>query len=131
MIEANILLSGIGFESGGLAGAHAIHNGLTALEQTHAYYHGEKVAFGTLTQLVMENVSDEELDQVYSFCEKVGLPTTLDEIGLGDVSDEDLMLAAETASVEGETIHCEPFEVDAYKVFAAMKAASEIGKSRK
>ncbi len=131
IIEANILLSGIGFESGGLAAAHAVHNGLTALEQTHEYQHGEKVAIGTLTQLVMENVDLEELDEVYSFCEEVGLPTTLDEIGLAGASDEDLMKAAEAASVEGETIHGEPFEVTAYKVCAAMKTASEIGKSRK
>ena len=56
MIEANTLLSGIGFESGGLAGAHAIHNGLTVLEECHHMYHGEKVAFGTITQLVLENI---------------------------------------------------------------------------
>ena len=43
VIEANTLLSGIGFESGGLAGAHAIHNGLTVLEECHHMYHGEKV----------------------------------------------------------------------------------------
>ena len=46
VIEANTLLSGIGFESAGLAGAHAIHNGMTQLPETHARYHGEKVAFG-------------------------------------------------------------------------------------
>ena len=33
VIEANTLLSGIGFESGGLAAAHAIHNGLTVLPE--------------------------------------------------------------------------------------------------
>ena len=54
IIEANTYLSGIGFESGGLAGAHAIHNGLTAIPETHELYHGEKVAFGTLVQLVLE-----------------------------------------------------------------------------
>lgn len=54
VIEANTLLSGIGFESAGLAGAHAIHNGFTVLEECHHMYHGEKVAFGTLTQLVLE-----------------------------------------------------------------------------
>ena len=53
VIEANTLLSGIGFESAGLAGAHAIHNGFTVLEECHHMYHGEKVAFGTLTQLVL------------------------------------------------------------------------------
>ena len=62
IIEANTLLSGIGFESVGLAGAHAIHNGLTVLEECHHMYHGEKVAFGTLAQLVLENVPHEELE---------------------------------------------------------------------
>ncbi len=131
IIEANILLSGIGFESGGLAGAHAIHNGLTVLEQTHSCYHGEKVAFGTLTQLVMENAPEEELNTVYAFCERLGLPTTLSEIGLENVSDEELMKVAKAATAEGETIHGEPFAVTPYKVFAAMKTASAIGEDRK
>ncbi len=34
VIEANTLLSGLGFESGGLAAAHAIHNGLTVVPET-------------------------------------------------------------------------------------------------
>jgi glycerol dehydrogenase len=35
IIEANTFLSGVGFESGGIAGAHAIPNGFTAIEETH------------------------------------------------------------------------------------------------
>ena len=35
LVEANTLLSGIGFESSGLAAAHAIHNGLTTASATH------------------------------------------------------------------------------------------------
>ena len=54
IVEANILLSGIGFESAGLATAHSIHNGLTALAETHSFYHGEKVAFGVLTGLQLD-----------------------------------------------------------------------------
>lgn len=42
VIEANTYLSGLGFESGGLAGAHAIHNGFTAVPETHSMYHGER-----------------------------------------------------------------------------------------
>ena len=41
IIEANTFLR-IGFESAGLAGAHAIHNGFTAIPETHAMYHGER-----------------------------------------------------------------------------------------
>ncbi|MGE5296926.1 MAG: glycerol dehydrogenase, partial [Solirubrobacterales bacterium] len=77
IIEANILLSGIGFESAGLASAHSIHNGLTALAETHSFYHGEKVAFGVLAGLQLADATPDESDTVFSFCEDVGLPTTL------------------------------------------------------
>ncbi len=82
IVEANILLSGIGFESSGLAAAHSIHNGLTALEETHSFYHGEKVAFGTLTGLHLTDASPVEINSAFSFCEEIGLPTTFADIGL-------------------------------------------------
>lgn len=56
IIEANTYLSGIGFESSGLAAAHAIHNGFTILEECHHLYHGEKVAFGTWRSLFCKTV---------------------------------------------------------------------------
>ncbi len=80
IIEANTYLSGVGFESGGLAAAHAIHNGLTAIPDAHHYYHGEKVAFGTLTQLVLENAPSEEIETVAALCHSVGLPITLAQL---------------------------------------------------
>jgi glycerol dehydrogenase len=129
ILEANVLLSGVGFEGGGLAAAHAIHNGLTVLPETHAFYHGEKVAFGTITQLILENSPWEELHTVLHFCMSVGLPVTFAQIGLENVSDTALMKAAEAATVEGESIHAEPFEVTAESVFAALKAADAIGKA--
>lgn len=76
VVEANTYLSGVGFESGGLAAAHAIHNGMTAIPDAHHYYHGEKVAFGTLTQLVLENAPVDEIETVAALCHSVGLPIT-------------------------------------------------------
>lgn len=131
IIEANTLLSGLGFESGGLASAHAIHNGLTVLEGTHHFFHGEKVAFGTLTSLILTDKDSDTIDLVFSFCEEVGLPTTLVDIGLKDVTDEDLMKVAEAATAEGETIHNEAFKVTPEKVFYALKTADKIGRARK
>lgn len=77
VVEANTLLSGLGFESGGLAASHAIHNGLTVLEPTHGFLHGEKVAFGVLASLFLTDKPAETIATVYTFCESVGLPTTL------------------------------------------------------
>ena len=129
IVEANILLSGVGFESGGLAGAHSVHNGLTVLPQTHSAYHGEKVAFGVLTQLVLENAPMEEITTAMDFFAAVGLPLTLAEIGLEEVTDEELQKVAEATAVQGETIHGMPFEVTPEKVFAAIKAADALGKA--
>lgn len=66
VIEANILLSGLGFESGGLACAHALHNGLTVHKDTHSLLHGEKVAFSTIVQLCLEG-QDREAERIARF----------------------------------------------------------------
>lgn len=131
IVEANILLSGVGFESGGLASAHSIHNGLTALDETHAYYHGEKVAFGLLSGLQLTDIEPEESDTVFGFCEKVGLPTTLADIGLGGVEPARLMKVAEKACAPGEFIHHEAGKITPDKVLNAMLAANAIGEYRK
>ncbi|MEG0310581.1 MAG: glycerol dehydrogenase, partial [Eubacterium sp.] len=99
VIEANTLLSGIGFESGGLAGAHAIHNGFTVLPECHHMYHGEKVAFGTLVQLVLEDAPMDEIDTVLNLCATLGLPITLKELGIENVTEEKIRAVAEASSV--------------------------------
>ena len=131
VIEANTLLSGLGFESGGLSAAHAIHNGFTALEATHQYWHGEKVAFGTLAMLMLIDSDPKMIETVYNFCQSVGLPTTLAEIGLANVSDDDLMQVAILACAQGESIHNSPAEISPDTVFAAIKAANAEGVRRK
>lgn len=127
IVEANTLLSGLGFESGGLGAAHAIHNGLTVLAETHDYWHGEKVAFGTLSSLILTDKDPACIDKIYTFCEAIGLPTTLAQIGLQAVSDEALFEVAKAACVEGESIHNEVGNITPDHVFAAMKAADAEG----
>jgi glycerol dehydrogenase len=132
VVEANTLLSGLGFESGGLAAAHAIHNGFTVLPDTHSAMHGEKVAIGTQAGLFLTDQPLELIDEVYDFCEEVGLPTTLEEIGLpAEVVDDDLRKIAEAACAEGETIHNEPRPITPADVVAALKAADAEGKARR
>ncbi len=130
VVEANTLLSGLGFESSGLAAAHSIHNGLTVAPQTRAFYHGEKVAFGTLVQLVMEESPQAEIDEVLGFCLQVGLPVTLAQIGLGEMSPEMLERIALRATQADESIHHEPFEVSATQVAAAILKADALGRSQ-
>lgn len=127
VIEANTLLSGIGFESAGLAAAHAIHNGLTAMPETHAFYHGEKVAFGTLCQLVLEDA--EELYEVLDFCVEVGLPVTLGQLGVEDVTYDRVLEVARLACADNDTLHNMPFSVTPEKVADAILAADAYGRA--
>ncbi len=126
VIEANTYLSGVGFESGGLSGAHAVHNGLTVLPGCHKMLHGEKVAFGVLTQLVLENRPLDEFKEIAGFCKEVGLPITLAELGLAGVSDTELLKAAEAACASDDTMGNLPFETTPADVFAAMKTADHL-----
>jgi glycerol dehydrogenase len=120
VIEANTLLSGLGFESGGLAAAHAIHNGLTAVAATHGLAHGQKVNIGSVTQLVLEGAPAGEIRDFIEFTTRVGLPTTLTEVGLRADDLDSLRTVADAATVEGETIHAMPFAVSSADVVSAL-----------
>lgn len=126
IVEANTYLSGVGFESSGLAAAHAIHNGLTVLEETHRFLHGEKVAFGVICQLVLENRPMEEIERIIRFCRKCGLPTTFKELGLEEISNEKLLEAATASCADNDTMKNMPFEVWPEDILAAMQAANQI-----
>lgn len=126
IVEANILLSGLGFESAGLAAAHAIHDGLTVLEETHKFFHGEKVAFGTLCQLVLEDAPQEEIDEVLDFCCTLGLPVCLADLGVEDIGDR-ITEVAEKACIPEESVHNMPFAVTPEMVAAAILTADKIG----
>ena len=149
IIETNILWSGIAFESTGLAAAHSVHNGLTALEhhipEEKRPIHGELVAFGAMCEMVMEDWPKEEIIENFVWLHKVGLPINFREIGFkeGEPTDEDLWKAAEKACAAAETIQTEFFmtygaaaeQMGAYKllvngpelVFYAMKHVDQIG----
>jgi glycerol dehydrogenase len=130
VIEANTLLSGLGFEGAGIAMAHSVHNGLTVLPETHNYYHGEKVALGVLASLFLNGESKALIDEVYSFCESVGLPTTLAGVGLTGVSPDELAKVATRACIEKESIHHEGGDITPEMVVHALLAADGEGQRR-
>jgi len=129
VVEANTLLSGLGFESGGLAAPHGIHNGLTVLAGTHHHMHGEKVAYGLLTSLFLTGKSAQTIKEVYALFAEIGLPTTLAGIGLADISRDELMEAAIATCSPGNNIYHEAGEITAERVCDAMLAADIYGRA--
>ena len=99
VVEANILLSGLAFENGGLSIAHAMTRGLMKLGGAQAYLHGEHVAYGLLVQLALDPHRAEELDDVQSFLRALGLPTRLAHLDCAGSADDvdDVILGAMTA----------------------------------
>lgn len=120
VVEANILLSGAGFESGGVAGAHAIHNGLCELPDVHHHLHGEKVAIGVLATLLIHGQRDE-FARVRDFCGSVRLPTRLSDIGITEVTDDKLQKVGARACRPGEIMENEPIRIAPDMVVAALR----------
>lgn len=129
VVEANTLLSGLGFLNTGLATAHGIHSGLTVLPETHKYLHGEKVAFGIVCQMVLENTPAETVDKVMRFMVAIGLPVTLADLGVETKHEKVLAIAEKTAG--GPLVHQEPFAVTAERVYSAIIAADALGRKYK
>jgi glycerol dehydrogenase-like iron-containing ADH family enzyme len=130
VVDASVLMAGV---IGGMGGAqcrtvaaHAVHNGLTHLLQSHHTLHGEKVAYGILVQLRLEEMIQGSLlaatarQQLLSFYGEIGLPQSLADLGLLDVTLADLQRSAEIACRPGSDLHHLPFEVTPTQLMAAM-----------
>ena len=128
VVEATIYLSGLGFENGGLAAAHAVNDGFAQEPQAHGMYHGEKVAFGTLVQLVLEKAPQEELEQVLGFLRDTGLPLTLAQLGVKEIVPETLKKVAEAAVVPTQSTKNLRADITAQEVYDAILEADRIGR---
>ena len=73
----------------------------------------------------------EEIIEVLDFCDAIGLPMCLEDIGVSTVSDEELLEVAEKACIPEESIYAMPFPITVESVAASIKTADEIGKKYK
>ena len=125
VIEANTLMSGLGFENTACACAHAVGDGITATPNGTKTLHGEKVAFGTLCELVAENAPSDVVEEYVLFCMEVGLPTTLEDLQV-ELTEENLQLIADNASLP-ELVR-EPYEITNEMLKNIVKAADAVGR---
>ncbi|OUL32124.1 iron-containing alcohol dehydrogenase family protein [Nostoc sp. 106C] len=139
VVDATVLMAGV---IGGLGGAqcrtvaaHAVHNGLTHIAG-HSSIHGEKVAYGILVQLRLEEmVQGNQLaaaarQQLLKFYAEIGLPQKLSDLGLGTITLAQLQTAAEIALVPNSDIHRLPFKVALEQLMAAMVSTTAPVDSR-
>jgi glycerol dehydrogenase len=129
--EANVLMSGLGFESVGVATAHAVANALPSQPECRFLMHGEEVGFGVITQLCLDpNFDDAERNKIVDWEIAVGLPVTLAEVGL-EGAPKDKLKAIADICIDSTLCNNHPFEVTSEKLVDAMIAADALGKARK
>lgn len=141
VVDATVLLAGV---IGGLGGAqcrtvaaHAVHNGLTHLLAAHDTLHGEKVAYGILVQLRLEEMlqgnqlAASARQQLLKFYSEMGLPQSLKDLGLETVTLGELYHAAEIACAANSDIHRLPFTVVPEQLMAAMVSTTAPVESRR
>lgn len=124
-VEATLLLSGLGFENGGLGAAHGIHDGLASAGVGET--HGERVCVGLLAGMVLDGRPAEEISDVAAFAAQVGLPRSVSEIQADD--EQTLATVAEAACHEGSPIHNQPQPVSPTDVRDALVGASAFVRS--
>lgn len=127
VVEANILLSGIGFESGGVAAAHSLQDGLNMLEECHGFYHGEKIGFLTLVQMVLEGRPRDLLQQVFEFNYQVGLPITLADLNIDGIGEARLREAVAVSCKPKAIIFNHAFPITEELVYDAILTTDAIG----
>jgi glycerol dehydrogenase len=125
VVEAIKLHSAIGFESGGNAAAHAIHNGFTRASPVKGS-HGEIIAFSIIAQLFLEKKSQIFIQNIAQWCSALELPSTLSDLS---VPDDYVEAISEESCSEDSSIHNEPFSVSPDAVASAIRSASELGES--
>lgn len=106
-----------------------MHNGITEIPGSHDSIHGEEVAFGLLTQLVLEGQPQTEINELLHYQKAVGMPITLAQVGVEAHSDEQLQRIAARSVIPAESSHNEAFPVTAAAVVAALKAAHQLGRA--
>jgi glycerol dehydrogenase len=132
VVEANVLLSGLGFESCGCATAHMVANCLPSYPECHGLMHGHEVGFGLITQLCLDDdMPDERAQRIVDFEIAIGLPVTFADIGLPGVSRERLARVGEICAGPGSLCENHPFTVTADDIVNAMVAADALGAARK
>ncbi|GAC68361.1 iron-containing alcohol dehydrogenase [Gordonia soli] len=131
VVEAVILLSGIGYENGGLSIAHCMTRGLQIGRGTSAHLHGFHVAYGLLVQLALEDDPDVDAGEIRRFLTAIGLPTRLADLDMSDPTAEEI---EELAVAAAAAPHASNTWVDAStpRIIAAIErvekeAGSDVG----
>ena len=129
------VIGGLGGAQCRTVAAHAVHNGLTQLPACHGKLHGEKVGFGILVQLRLEErlggnqLAAQSRRQLLPLLKQLGVPVTLQELGLGETGLHDLRAICSFACRPGSDLHHLPFDVTETDLLEALVSTDADSRS--
>jgi len=129
------LIGGIGGARCRTVAAHAVHNGVTQLQASHGALHGEKVGYGILVQLRLEEMvggnrlAGQARRQLLPFFAQLQLPVSLADLGLADASLRELETVCSFACRPGSDLHHLPFAVSTTDLLAALVSTTAVSET--
>ncbi|MDR2177364.1 MAG: iron-containing alcohol dehydrogenase [Treponema sp.] len=124
VILGGSLVGGLGEKYTRIAAAHAIHNGISVLSETHHIPHGIKVAYGLLVQAAL--MEDGSLQELLPKFRELDLPRGLEDLGLDPGDEKKLRRFIAASLIPSESIHYLPFPVNEDRLLGAIKTVEEL-----
>ena len=126
-VEAVILMSGLGFENGGLSLSHSLTRGLVKARGAKNAIHGQHIAWGVLVQLAAELRPDAEIIDLMDFHKHIGLSTRLADLGMTDPTQAEIDEIARWTMTAPHLKNL-PLTVDAGAIAKAIERVEHLAK---
>lgn len=111
---------------------HAVYNGLTKIKSiAENFFHGEMVAYGILLLLTLDG-KFEDRENVFNFNKSLGLPTSIKDIGIKEISLENKELDLALDGVpSSKDLLISPYKIDKNMIFKAIIDLEDFNNSKR
>lgn len=124
IIAVSGLVGGLGDKYARTTIGHAVHDKLTVYPQTHAFLHGEKVAYGIMVQLSFEDKWDE-IKSLLPLYDTLNLPKSLRDLHLGKLTDNEVKSFSDNITGDGALV-ASGYPISAEKLYESIQSLEEF-----
>lgn len=112
-------------EYGRMSAAHAVHNAMSLVPETHHFEHGVKVAYGILVQLTVLGQVDE-VERLQAFYRQNDFPSKLSQFDVTEDFEAKAKIIADFAASPIETFNLAKKDVTSQEVYDAILALEAV-----
>ncbi len=109
--------------------AHIVDEIFLCFDAAHRTPHGLRVGFAVIAMLVFQGAAEEEIAEYLAFCRGVGIPVTLEELGLDGIGPEEWLRAYEATAGKSGSPKGLPFGTDGPGIIRSVMEADRFARS--